>query len=79
MFKKIYHNLINKKIPVWRKLRAGFIETFGGSVDTPYILRAESSRVEPHQKNSQVPESARQSGRGRIGSAGGNVFLENVR
>lgn len=33
----------------------------------------------PTEKNSQVLESARQSGRGRIGSAGGNVFLENVR
>jgi len=35
--------------------------------------------MEIYRKNSQVPESVRQSERGRIGSAGGNVFLENVR
>lgn len=53
-------------------------ETLGGPVGhaTPHTG---SSRVESHRNNSQVLESARQSGRGRIRSAGGNVFLENVR
>ncbi|KYN17067.1 hypothetical protein ALC57_10666 [Trachymyrmex cornetzi] len=50
-----------------------------GEPESHTILRTESSHMESiHRKNVQVPESKRQSGRGRIGSAGGNVFLENV-
>jgi len=52
---------------------------FGEPVDRILFYIQDQLLWKPIEKNSQVLESAQQSGRGRIRSAGGNIFLENVR